>query len=198
MANYITNIITVTEGEFDLSSIKGFSDTIATPEDLNEVKHDSLISSVEAIFNDGLSEVKAHLTDLYRVYSSDENRTRLQEAIHNIMKHGHASWYGWRLDNWGCKWEMNITEADKEVLIFETAWACPIPWFKKFSETLPDGVTLRLEWADEDYGVNTGCILATNSSFEVNEDESYSEEAIERAKDILGDITWDNQQLNYR
>lgn len=33
-------------------------------------------------------------------------------VIDNLRLHGHASWYGWRIDNWGTKWNAMDVEGD--------------------------------------------------------------------------------------
>lgn len=47
----------------------------------------------------------------------------------NKRKHGATSWYGWRLDRWGTKWnacETNIQKIGKwRIVRFETAWSQP-------------------------------------------------------------------------
>lgn len=55
----------------------------------------------------------------------------------NVQAHGHPTWYGWAIANWGTKW--NASEASihsessstgkskKAVFCFNTAWSPPVP-----------------------------------------------------------------------
>lgn len=47
-------------------------------------------------------------------------------------------WYDWRCDHWGTKWnggDPDIEEDDDFVLIaFDTAWACPTPFFQALAK----------------------------------------------------------------
>jgi hypothetical protein len=51
------------------------------------------------------------------------------------------SWYDWRCDNWGTKWNADDTKivrkGDAIKLSFETAWAAPIPIFKAVAARFP-------------------------------------------------------------
>lgn len=64
---------------------------------------------------------------------------------------GLPTWFNWRLENWGTKWEPNI-ESDIEINIletatktvqtatyyFDTAWGPAITWFEKAVEKYPE------------------------------------------------------------
>lgn len=81
-------------------------------------------------------------------------------ACNNLREHGAATWYSWRVNNWGTKWNayccnMDFFEGNYARLLFETAWSAPHPILEKLSDTYPD-VEFEHEWADEDIGVNCG------------------------------------------
>lgn len=87
-------------------------------------------------------------------------------------------WYGWRVKNWGTKWdaydtedifiEKPDTESDKsESLViyhytFKTAWAPPYPWLIEAAKKYPE-LSFELKWYDEDYP-ECGMITAKNDS----------------------------------
>ena len=56
------------------------------------------------------------------------------------------SWYGWRVDNWGTKWDideefMDVSEYanDKEICFgFDTAWSPPMGVIEALSEKFPE------------------------------------------------------------
>ena len=57
-----------------------------------------------------------------------------------IEKYGHSDWYGWCLENWGCKWDCNDGEfeLDEDGLSgngwFDTAWGPPIAAYGALQE----------------------------------------------------------------
>lgn len=55
---------------------------------------------------------------------------RARQYKSNLERHGHKTWYGWRLENWGTKWDVtpsDIEELDNGPghlsLVFYTAWS---------------------------------------------------------------------------
>jgi hypothetical protein len=59
----------------------------------------------------------------------------------NMTKHGHRDWYSWRVDNWGTKWEVDLTDYEWTeptddapfgtlLIDFDSAWAPPIEAFE--------------------------------------------------------------------
>lgn len=82
-------------------------------------------------------------------------------AWNNIRQYGAPTWYEWRIQNWGTKWNAYdfanepAENADTARLCFQTAWSAPHPVIQTFAERFPE---LRVEhvWADEDIGFNCG------------------------------------------
>jgi hypothetical protein len=68
---------------------------------------------------------------------------------------GYADWYDWSCAHWGTKW--NACKADVRELCggelieitFNTAWAAPIPIFRKLVEMFP-AIEFEFSWTDED------------------------------------------------
>ena len=59
-----------------------------------------------------------------------------------------SDWYGWRLDNWGCKWEVESPiEASEEGVFFDTPWSPPIEAFTRLSKDFP-GVEFELAYCE--------------------------------------------------
>lgn len=196
MANYITNVLTVEKGDYDLTTIKSFTDLLPIPEELKATPQDMIAYEVERIMGIGFSygkepkgeeAVTKAIQELYQQYSSDEEHEKLNQVILNIKNHGFASWYQWCIFNWGTKCDMRIDYSDKKVLIFDTAWCPPLEWLQEYAKTLPDGVLLQLEWADEDFGCNTGYMIASNEGVDAFEDENESQQAYDRAVEVLGE-----------
>ena len=78
----------------------------------------------------------------------------------NYKKYGFATWYRWKVENWGTKWGAYETEvlqydADERYpdscyfdVKFQTAWAPPMPIYRKLHEMFPS-VTINAYWSDE-------------------------------------------------
>ena len=102
------------------------------------------------------------------------------------------NWYDWRHKHWGTKWNSYGYEdgvafyEDKNQIFFMSANSCAIKIAQALSEQYPD-VTLRIRYADEDFGYNTGS--ASFTSGEIT--ESYlpdfgTLEAQKFAADVMG------------
>jgi hypothetical protein len=94
--------------------------------------------------------------------SSDQGLIELgRKCFGNITEHGFASWYDWRIANWGTKWnscgydDHPPYEPGSDVIEYDTAWSAANPVIKKLSEIYPAAV-FHLAWADEDIGYNLG------------------------------------------
>ena len=81
-----------------------------------------------------------------------------EQAVSNLMQYGATTWYTWRIENWGSKWnayDCVEKEPGDDWMEFLTAWD-PIPNIvQKISEQFPE-ITVHYSWADEDIGNNTG------------------------------------------
>ena len=78
-----------------------------------------------------------------------------KQAFHNIREFGCPTWYEWRIQNWGTKWNASGAEVLDGRLSFLTAWDAPNPVMEKLSEMFPT-VSIHHVWADEDIGHNCG------------------------------------------
>lgn len=75
---------------------------------------------------------------------------------HIIPEPPGVDWYQWRIDNWGTKWNSYEAEqTDDDSFRFLTAWMTPEPVIKELSARFP-GVSIYVEYADEDFGFNCG------------------------------------------
>lgn len=107
-------------------------------------------------------------TDLHALHEgpfpinwSNEDFEQLIGCMRGLKEHGHASWYEWCIENWGTKWNAyKILRVSETVVKFQTAWSAPLPLLDKLCKKFPDS-QIKLRWADEDFGNNTGCVLAT-------------------------------------
>ena len=74
---------------------------------------------------------------------------------HNLKTYGYESWYEWRCDHWGCKWnscsfryEENGT--DEITLYYETAWDPSRQAIKTLSSK-HKGFEFIISWSDENF-----------------------------------------------
>lgn len=82
------------------------------------------------------------------------------------------NWYDWSIENWGTKWNANHCHKFKNGVIFDTAWDCPIPIFKRLTELFPK-VDMELTYADENMGRNIGKVTYINGVFTINRYDAY-------------------------
>jgi len=86
-------------------------------------------------------------------------------------------WYAWNPDNWGTKWDAydikiggpntildRLARSDsgvvEEVVLFDTAWSPPFPFFQKMVELYPD-CRFEFSWMNEDmHGSGGGYVSA--------------------------------------
>jgi hypothetical protein len=63
----------------------------------------------------------------------------------NVDKYGHPTWYGWKVHNWGTKWdlhvevhEVEVDEPEMWVLSFDSAWSPPEAAIHKIAADYPE------------------------------------------------------------
>ena len=107
-----------------------------------------------------------------------------KQAFHNIREFGCPTWYEWRIQNWGTKWNASGAEVLDGRLSFLTAWNAPKPILEKLSQMFPS-ITIHHVWADEDIGHNCGDRTYKNGTV-TQEHLPTGQEAVE-----LGCDLWD-------
>lgn len=129
-----------------------------------------------------VSEYEYQKIERYYVTAAEIDKKLISEGrkyLDNILTYGATTWYGWRLDNWGTKWEASGQERVNENTIrFQTAWSTPAPLIKTLSELFPD-VKITMNYADEDIGSNTGVITAKNGKVSETAFDTRSKEAMD-------------------
>ena len=115
--------------------------------------------------------------------------------LENIKEYGCTTWYEWRIENWGTKWDVyDDFKSNKTTMTFETAWSIPEPIFEKLSEEFPNEF-IEVKFADEDiYSNNNGKITyldglptISNSLGEKFAKEVWNEN-IEKEKGIIEEM----------
>lgn len=104
-----------------------------------------------------------------------------KKASDNIDKYGAPTWYDWRTDHWGTKWDAYGYDEGKDYsqskeLRFLTAWSAPHPILRKLSEQYP-ALEITHQWADEDIGFNCGIAVyrvGEQTELEVKQDDELA------------------------
>ena len=111
-----------------------------------------------------------------------------RQAFQNEQKYGAATWYKWRIRNWGTKWNAygyeDGVQFDGHSLRFWSAWSPPQPVIDKLSEMYPD-LDFVHQFADEDIGHNCGEDEYHNGSL-CGEYRPAGVEAVEYANSLWG------------
>ena len=111
-----------------------------------------------------------------------------ERVVDNVEKYGASTWFHWRMENWGTKWNAYDTEAgDDNELVFCTAWKAPHPVIEKLAKMNPE-LVIRHEWADEDTGHNCGSRIYKDGALKDEyTPDGGTEEAISLSRSVWGE-----------
>lgn len=107
-----------------------------------------------------------------------------KQYLLNIANHGAKCWYEWSLRNWGTKWNAydlayGVSLDGKEVIFnFNTAWSGVPELMSKLVEKFPD-LYFEYEYADEDWGNNTGTGVSSEGQLCMSYPANGSDEAMQ-------------------
>ena len=174
MPNHVMNIVSfqgdeaqiqkmlseVQNDEFGPGSIS-FQKLIPMPPEL-DIECSFRTGRATKAYNDYLSQQPVSEDAYLQAHPDLDRETFLlgKKASDNIEKYGAPTWYDWRIDHWGTKWDAYGHEEGKDYrktkeLRFLTAWSAPHPILRKLSELYP-ALEITHQWADEDIGFNCG------------------------------------------
>ena len=91
------------------------------------------------------------LLDEVAIGEGYHERNEAHEAA-NIEKFGHSSWYTWRIENWGTKWEISEGEFDYDPETnsatgwFQSAWSPPVTAMEALTDL---GFIVELRYREE-------------------------------------------------
>ena len=170
MPNHVKNIISISGSKESIARcseqiFKGgklsFNNIKPMPEELN-VECGSLVYAAMDWMNAGKLRREKIEDDVAKKYGIDSNeaKSRLQVYADNVAKFGHPTWYGWRCEHWGTKWDaydVEVLEREDTFIQFNcfTAWSTPLEVIKTLAEQYPD-LTIDVDYADENLGDNRG------------------------------------------
>ena len=80
--------------------------------------------------------------------SQDDLRTAIK-YLKNKYKTNYCTWYDWRIDHWGTKWNAYHSHKSGNVITFDTAWSSPIKLIDELSNQYKE-LTFELKYMDED------------------------------------------------
>ena len=117
-----------------------------------------------------------------------------EQAILNKVKYGYTSWYDWRCEEWGTKWdacEANICHNDIDYfsVSFDTAWSPPIAWIDNIMQDFP-GLCFTLEYEEPGMCFG-GRLLAQHDKLwdNLHWDVEQASECCE------GEVNWEHKEL---
>ena len=196
MPNYVQNILSF-DGDQDqvsrlFSAIQGengpmdFNKLIPMPPEL-EIEASSRTTAglkkyMEFIVDHGFSTEREPAYLNAHLEIDREEWALGKQAFHNLQNFGYPTWYEWRNQNWGTKWNARGSEISDGRLSFQTAWNAPKPVMEKLSEMFPT-VSIHHAWADEDIGFNCGECTYQNGTV-TQEYLPTGQEAVELACDL--------------
>lgn len=98
------------------------------------------------------------MMDWHRRGAEHIDDAKVDQVKNNVERTGYAYWRDWAVDHWGTKWNAySQNEIDLNLIVFDTAWSCPIPVLKALAAKFPE-VEFVCEFADEDIGANQGTL----------------------------------------
>lgn len=111
----------------------------------------------------------------------------------NIVFFGYPTWYDWRIENWGTKWNASDLKFENgNEVWFTTANSSVEGLMIKLSEKFPD-IEFEYTYADEDIGRNTGTGIIKNGISHVVSPRDWSNEGYELAFEM-----WPEYKNNYQ
>jgi len=190
MPNWVSNNVTITASKKLLEKIKAevkgensefdFNRIASMPKELENTRSPMVAISKKEYKEQELRIVRGELTEHEKSFGV--SRCLTQELIDEYnRKFGACDWYGWHLANWGTKWNACDVYVSDDFISFSTAWSTPFDLMVKLSEKYPKA-TFEVEYADEDFGYNTGkYTLMNGEEVDVFLPEGGSREALELA-----------------
>ena len=93
--------------------------------------------------------VKQTYPEISAKYAKTEKQK--EEILKNEPTIREDSWWDWRVQNWGTKWEPSYSDVhtikDGVEILFDTAWAPPSGWLQKVHKDYPD-LKFKLEFTE--------------------------------------------------
>jgi len=159
MPNWCHNRVTFSGTGSDIDELTTQLESEESPFDFNNVipmpEELRLVSSPIKVFR-----TKAEV-DEYNAQQPQGIGEAITHAKHTalVKKYGHADWYTWSINNWGCKWN-NGDDIDRDIVAdseygyvqydFETPWGPPVGIYQALCEMYPD---MGISWFYDEPGM---------------------------------------------
>ena len=151
------------KGPLDLNKIKAMPDELQVS---NSNGFDVLYLISGQVY-EGKSSNIDEIQKRFCKLSLDEQTITINQALKyfwNIEKYGHPTWYEWRIENWGTKWNVSDSEIDPKdnnAIFFDAANAPAMDAMIELSRLFPK-LTLNITYFDP---------LSYRGSFNLNNEE---------------------------
>jgi hypothetical protein len=181
MPNHITNRLRVM-GES--KRISKFFNEISCPESSARICFNKIIPMPKILEYNPHNGIETAIKKKYNIALNDnplirfleiENRRKqalefegqdkilFEQGCKAYEQTGFISWYDWRIENWGTKWDAYDTPDNRDTedtIFFSTAWNAPIKIiFKLIDLATKLDLYLEYDYADEDIGHNAGRVI---------------------------------------
>ena len=115
--------------------------------------------------------------DLYNyLLDKYDNLLKLGKTyVNNINLYGYSTWYDWRINNWGTKWNAVRSWEDGDKFGFETAWSSVTKLMILLSTKFPN-VLFCYGYADECLGVNVNRLHIQNGNVQLFNELTYNDD----------------------
>ena len=128
MPNHCFNKISISEGNADGQSLQVLIESLKSEENQTDFDFNAILPMPPELENVSWSEA--------------EEMNDIEKAKYK-KEFGSTSWYDWRVDKWGTKWnsyncEIVEHEDDYVVYTFDTAWGPPTGVIEALREQCPD------------------------------------------------------------
>ena len=183
MPNHVTHRLFVTSGDPEALSQflvrdegglrLDFNKLIPLPQSLNVQDSVNGSDGYDALFGDWqhvpvFDEKRARVefdrreTLISHLREHNPEALKLGQAYRdNLDAYGVRTWYHWRINNWGTKWNahsLKIVEPGLGELVFDTAWSVPEPIFHALAAALPKH-EIRIYSFDERWSFSAETII---------------------------------------
>ena len=117
-----------------------------------------------------------------------------RHCLENARKYGAVTWYDWRCEHWGCKWNSyDLYVVDDDTIFISTPWAPPEGIFIKLSKDNPYD-PIYVQYANEDPAIGGYLEYLDGELIEEEEYPYESEESVANYAELWGYNYIENQE----
>lgn len=140
-------------------------------------------------------------TDPYLGFASDERGYGLFDRFVPTPEEmlGNEDWWGWRLNNWGTKWNPVIHQFShgdgQVVLVMNTAWSPPKEFFETFHNMFPSTV-IKMDYLEEGMNYCGKCEISDGDVYDryINQIPAQAYVELGAVLDKKGFVDWEKSE----